>query len=103
MNPNTTFAFIGGPRVAMQIMKLYQKREERQLFAYTNIIRERGENTHCYTLLQKKKSNHSFMHYLSGVRKMWQLIFHFLNISLIPVSLKYFKNYVKRKAMSVDF
>lgn len=55
MNPNMTFAFIGGPRVAMQIMKLYQKREERQLFAYTNIIRERGENTHCYTLLQKKK------------------------------------------------
>lgn len=25
MNPNMTFAFIGGPLVAMQIMKLYQK------------------------------------------------------------------------------
>lgn len=40
MNPNMTFAFIGGPLLAMQIMKLYQK-EEKGNYLHIPILSER--------------------------------------------------------------
>lgn len=41
MNPNMTFAFIGGPLVAMQIMKLYQK-EGKGNYLHIPILSGRG-------------------------------------------------------------
>lgn len=60
MNPNMTFAFIGGPLVAMQIMKLYQK-EKKGNYLHIPILserereREKGEYSLLHTSAKRKK------------------------------------------------
>lgn len=56
MNPNMTFAFIGGPLVAMQIMKLYQK-EGKGNYLHIPILSERvgGGSSLLHTFSKIKK------------------------------------------------